>query len=59
MSFDMMVLFGDHVVLFYGILGNCRLKSNEYVLFDLGVIYEYYCSDMICIIKFGEFSKEV
>ncbi|HDA9839445.1 TPA: aminopeptidase P family protein [Staphylococcus aureus] len=58
MSFDTMVLFGDHAASPHGTPGDRRLKSNEYVLFDLGVIYEHYCSDMTRTIKFGEPSKE-
>lgn len=38
MSFDTMVLFGDHAASPHGTPGDRRLKSNEYVLFDLGVI---------------------
>lgn len=53
-----MVLFGDHAASPHGTPGDRRLKSNEYVLFDLGVIYEHYCSDMTRTIKFGEPSKE-
>ena len=57
MSFDTMVLFGDHAASPHG-TRRSQIKSNEYVLFDLGVIYEHYCSDMTRTIKFGEPSKE-
>ncbi len=58
MSFDTMSIFGDHAASPHGTPGDRRLKSNEYVLFDLGVIYQHYCSDMTRTIKFGEPSKE-
>lgn len=54
MSFDTMVLFGDHAASPHGTPGDRKLQSNEYVLFDLGVIYEHYCSDMTRTVKFGE-----
>ena len=58
MSFDTMVLFGDHASSPHGTPGNRKLKDNEYVLFDLGVIYEHYCSDMTRTVAFGTPSKE-
>lgn len=53
MSFDTMVLFGDHAASPHGTPGDRTLKDNEYVLFDLGVIYHHYCSDMTRTVKFG------
>ncbi|PNZ27224.1 Proline dipeptidase [Staphylococcus petrasii] len=53
MSFDTMVLFGDHAASPHGTPGDRTLKDNEYVLFDLGVIYNHYCSDMTRTVKFG------
>ena len=58
MSFDTMVLFGDHAASPHGIPGDRQLQNNEFVLFDLGVIYENYCSDMTRTIKFGKPSSE-
>lgn len=53
MSFDTMVLFGDHAASPHGTPGDRQLKQDEFVLFDLGVIYENYCSDMTRTVKFG------
>ncbi|MCJ1656144.1 Xaa-Pro peptidase family protein [Staphylococcus sp. NRL 16/872] len=53
MSFDTMVLFGDHAASPHGTPGDRTLNDNEYVLFDLGVIYNHYCSDMTRTVKFG------
>ena len=58
MSFDTMVLFGDHAASPHGVPGNRQLQNNELVLFDLGVIYNHYCSDMTRTVQFGTPSKE-
>ncbi|OFM09891.1 Xaa-Pro peptidase family protein [Staphylococcus sp. HMSC069D07] len=58
MSFDTMVLFGDHAASPHGTLGERKLVKDEYVLFDLGVIYNHYCSDMTRTVKFGTPSEE-
>src|SRR5699024_299051 len=46
MSFDTMVLFGDPAAAPHGTPGDRKLQNNECVLFDLGVIYKGYCSDI-------------
>ena len=53
-----MVLFGDHAASPHGTPGDRKLQNNEYVLFDLGVVYEHYCSDMTRTVKFGNPSQE-
>ncbi|MGK0553808.1 M24 family metallopeptidase [Macrococcus capreoli] len=53
MSFSTTVLFGDHAASPHGTPGNRQLKNDEYVLFDLGVIYNGYCSDITRTIAFG------
>lgn len=53
MSFDTMVLFGDHAASPHGTPGDRKLQKDEYVLFDLGVIYDNYCSDMTRTVQFG------
>lgn len=58
MSFPTMVLFGDHAASPHGEPGDRQLKANEFVLFDLGVIYNGYASDMTRTIAFGEVSSE-
>lgn len=62
MSFDTMVLFGDHAAAPHGTPGDRQLKNNEFVLFDLGVIYKGYCSDITRTVAFGtptEKAKEI
>lgn len=53
MSFSTMVLFGDNAASPHGKPGNRQLKQNEFVLFDLGVIYDGYASDVTRTIVFG------
>ena len=54
MSFPTMVLFGDNAANPHGTPGNRQLKQNEFVLFDLGVIYNGYASDVTRTISFGQ-----
>ncbi|GGB03146.1 aminopeptidase P family protein [Macrococcus hajekii] len=54
MSFDTMVLFGDNAANPHGTPGNRTLKQGEYVLFDLGVVFKGYCSDITRTVAFGE-----
>lgn len=58
MSFSTLVLFGDHAASPHGNPGNRQLKKNEFVLFDLGVIYDGYASDVTRTIAFGEISAK-
>jgi len=58
MSFPTMVLFGDHAGSPHGTSGHRKLKYNELVLFDLGVVKDGYTSDMTRTVLFGETSEE-
>lgn len=58
MSFDTMVLFGDHAADPHGVPGNRKLQPNEWVLFDLGTMYKGYASDMTRTIFFGDAAKK-
>lgn len=58
MLFDMMVLVGVNLVFLYGIFGVNKMKCGDFVLFDLGVIIDGYCFDIICIVVFGEIFEE-
>lgn len=59
MSFDTMVLFGDHAASPHGHPGKRALKPNELVLFDLGVVYNGYTSDVSRTVAYGEVSAEL
>ncbi|KGR83233.1 M24 family metallopeptidase [Lysinibacillus odysseyi] len=57
MSFDTMVLAGEKSASPHGVPGNRKIKRGDMVLFDLGVIYEGYCSDITRTVAFGEINE--
>lgn len=58
MSFSTLVLFGDHAASPHGNTGSRKLQKNELVLFDLGVIYDGYASDVSRTVAFGDVSAK-
>lgn len=54
MSFETMVLAGEKSASPHGVPGDRKIKRGDFVLFDLGVIYEGYCSDITRTVSFGE-----
>lgn len=58
MSFDTMVLTGLNAASPHGTPGNTKIKKGDLVLFDLGVVYEGYCSDITRTVAFGEPNDE-
>jgi len=46
MSFDPIIAFGKNSALPHHHPGKTKLKANDIVLFDLGVVLDGYCSDM-------------
>lgn len=54
MSFSTMVLFGENAASPHGVPGPNKLKEDQFVLFDLGVIYEGYASDTTRTLFFGD-----
>lgn len=58
MSFDTMVLFGDHAASPHGTPGERLLQAGEFVLFDLGVVYNGYTSDVTRTVSYGDPSPE-
>lgn len=57
MSFDTMVLSGPKTASPHGKPGDRKIQKGDFVLFDLGVIYKGYCSDITRTVSFGEPSK--
>ena len=57
MSFDTMVLSGKKTASPHGKPGDRKIQKGDFVLFDLGVIYEGYCSDITRTVSFGEPSE--
>lgn len=58
MSFDTMVLSGPKTASPHGTPGERKIQKGDFILFDLGVVYEGYCSDITRTVAFGEPSKE-
>ncbi|WP_409254007.1 M24 family metallopeptidase [Bacillus sp. SCS-153A] len=58
MSFSTMVLFGEKSGEPHGNPGDRRLKPGDFVLFDLGVVLEGYCSDITRTVAFKSVSNK-
>jgi Xaa-Pro dipeptidase len=58
MSFSTMVLFGEKSADPHGNPGTRILQKGDFVLFDLGVVIDGYCSDITRTVAFGDISKE-
>lgn len=58
MSFDTMVLSGPKAASPHGTPGDRKVQKGDFVLFDLGVVYQGYCSDITRTVSFGEPNDE-
>lgn len=58
MSFDTMVLVGEKAASPHGTPGNRKVQKGDLILFDLGVIYDGYCSDITRTVAFGQPNEE-
>ncbi|MGE7666084.1 M24 family metallopeptidase [Ureibacillus composti] len=58
MSFETMVLSGPKAASPHGTPGDRKIQKGDFILFDLGVIYEGYCSDITRTVAFGEPTNE-
>ncbi len=54
MSFDTMVLSGPKTASPHGTPGDRKIQQGDFILFDLGVVYNGYCSDISRTVSFGE-----
>ncbi|UOE53720.1 Xaa-Pro peptidase family protein [Bacillus sp. CMF12] len=59
MSFSTMVLFGSNSSNPHGVPGENKLQPGDTIIFDLGVKYEGYCSDITRTFVFKELRDEV
>ncbi|MGK0552464.1 M24 family metallopeptidase [Enterococcus faecalis] len=62
MSFDTLVLTGKNAASPHGAPGNTTINSGDFVLFDLGVVHDGYCSDATRTVSFKQptdFQKEI
>ncbi|MFS0751181.1 M24 family metallopeptidase [Oceanobacillus sp. 1P07AA] len=58
MSFQTMALSGAKTASPHGNPSTSQLEKNGFVLFDLGVIYQGYCSDITRTVAFGNLTEE-
>ncbi|MGM9985613.1 MAG: M24 family metallopeptidase [Bacillaceae bacterium] len=58
MSFDTMVLTGKNSALPHGVPGTTKVQKGDFVLFDLGVVVDGYCSDITRTVAFDHVSEE-
>ncbi|TCS84581.1 M24 family metallopeptidase [Tepidibacillus fermentans] len=58
MSFDTMVLTGKKSALPHGKPGKDKIQEGDFVLFDLGVVFNGYCSDISRTVVMGTPSEE-
>ncbi len=58
MSFSTMVLTGKNGASPHGNPGSTTVKKGDLVLFDLGVVYKGYCSDITRTVAFGTLNEE-
>lgn len=56
MAFDTMVLAGENSALPHGVPGMREIRRGDLVLFDLGIVWEGYCSDITRTVAVGEAS---
>lgn len=54
MAFDTMVLSGPKTASPHGTPGDRKIQKGDFILFDLGVVYNGYCSDITRTVAFGE-----
>jgi Xaa-Pro dipeptidase len=58
MSFATMVLTGEKTADPHGVPGLATIKAGDFVLFDLGVVLDGYCSDITRTVVFGTVTAE-
>ncbi|MDQ0214995.1 Xaa-Pro dipeptidase [Oikeobacillus pervagus] len=58
MSFSTMVLTGKNAASPHGTPGVTKVKKGDLVLFDLGVVYEGYCSDITRTVAYGDLNDK-
>ncbi|MBY0124076.1 Xaa-Pro peptidase family protein [Bacillus sp. S/N-304-OC-R1] len=58
MSFSTMVLTGANAASPHGTPGATKIKKGDFVLFDLGVIVDGYCSDITRTVAYGDINDK-
>src|SRR5690606_243844 len=54
MSFDTMVLTGANSASPHGVPGQTKVQKGDFILFDLGVVIDGYCSDITRTVAYGD-----
>ena len=58
MSFSTMVLTGANGASPHGVPGLTKIKKGDFVLFDLGVVVDGYCSDITRTVAYGDINEK-
>ncbi|MGM9926695.1 MAG: M24 family metallopeptidase [Bacillus sp. (in: firmicutes)] len=58
MAFSTMVLTGKNAASPHGTPGNTKIQKGDLVLFDLGVVYEGYCSDITRTVAYYDINEK-
>lgn len=58
MAFSTMVLAGENTASPHGNPGRNKIKPGDLVLFDLGVVFEGYCSDITRTVAYKEINEK-
>ncbi|PLT31163.1 M24 family metallopeptidase [Peribacillus deserti] len=58
MAFSTMVLTGANGASPHGTPGKTKIQKGDLVLFDLGVVYQGYCSDITRTVAFGDLTEK-
>lgn len=58
MSFATMVLTGANAASPHGNPGTTKIQKGDFVLFDLGVVVERYCSDITRTVAYGDINEK-
>lgn len=58
MSFSTMVLTGANAASPHGTPGETKIQKGDFVLFDLGVVVDRYCSDITRTVAFGDMNDK-
>ncbi len=58
MSFATMVLTGANAASPHGTPGETKIKKGDFVLFDLGVVVDRYCSDITRTVAYGDINDK-
>ncbi|WP_153730658.1 M24 family metallopeptidase [Sporosarcina obsidiansis] len=59
MSFDTILVSGKKTASPHGIPGHRAIEKGDFILFDLGVVYKGYCSDITRTVALGEPTDEM